>query len=216
MNKLIIDSNDAAMAPIILKKIQKEEIEYEIKSLDCGDYIWDTDPQIIIERKTPSDFCSSLKNHHIHSQAVRMSKKSKYNYIIVVGETRSLHFDKRHSMNMFLGGEATLGIMGAKILYCNSNTEFIKLIIKLKEKFEKRDKSKLLQEDFVFKHRKADKLIKLCMTVPLISIEKASRIRKMYPTLCDLIGALNKDTFKVNGLGKTSIKHLKTVFLDGF
>ena len=74
--KLIIDNRE-----VIKNKFT--HLNYEIKTLDIGDYIITLDDQeiFILERKTISDWINSIKDGRYHEQKIRLTSKYQKNQV---------------------------------------------------------------------------------------------------------------------------------------
>jgi ERCC4-type nuclease len=81
---VIIDANEASQKPELVELLAlHEDVEdYKIEPLSEGDFIAD---DCIFERKTPSDFASSLQEGRLRDQVERMAGTGKTPFILVEG-----------------------------------------------------------------------------------------------------------------------------------
>jgi ERCC4-type nuclease len=212
--KLIIDSNDFKSVRGIERHLKTNELEYEVRPLDTGDYMWETEPKIIIERKTMGDLIGSIRDNHVQSQLLRMKAVTPYNYIIIVGHFNEVLFNPElirlgYNLKMILSAEATLSIAGAKLLFCENHSQMFAIIKKMLQKFEKKDEPILLQDDLGFKIKELGAYGRLLTCIPSIAVETAIKIKSIYPTLPSLMKALENKTLLVDGVGNIKLKKIE-------
>ena len=80
---LIVDSNEYSKLGNKIDLIYND-IDYEVRSLKVGDYLWD-DLNICIERKTVMDYISSIQSGHLFSQLKDMQVYSE-RYLFISGD----------------------------------------------------------------------------------------------------------------------------------
>lgn len=82
---VVIDSNEASQKPKLVQVLAlHEDVEdYQIKPLDEGDFLIDN---CMFERKTPSDFASSLQEGRLRDQIERMAGRDMKPFVMVEGD----------------------------------------------------------------------------------------------------------------------------------
>jgi ERCC4-type nuclease len=219
--KLIVDSNDYVMCKGLAKRLSEKEVEFEVRNLNIGDFMWETDPPIIFERKTIKDFMQGLFNHHVHTQLIDMQKVTPYNYIIIVGNLKEFLFNpdvkRRYNIKQYMGGICSLSVHGARFLFCENNSQMVYFMVKMLEKFEKKDRSIILEQDMTYKSKSIGPYTKILMLIPMISSEKSFVIESKYPTFRELKEALNKGPLEVDGVGKVIEENIRNFIkeIDG-
>lgn len=210
---LLIDSNDYALCRNLAKRLAEHKVEYEIRNLQVGDFVWQTKPQIIFERKTLGDFCGSMINNHLQTQVFEMQKITPYNYVIIVGNFKEFFFNpelkRRFTTYQFLGSMASLAVHGTRFLFVDNNSQMVYVMKKILEKFKKRDEAIVMQEDLVFKQKEVSLFEKVLSLVPNISTEKSAMIFEKYKDLKSLEEALNNNSFEVSGIGEKTTNNIK-------
>lgn len=91
---LIVDTNEKATNPKVVAELEKNFSQVIIANLNSADINipLDDGSVLAIERKTPSDFLSSISDGRLFHQAELMSKQAKYCAIIITG--RFIYGDK--------------------------------------------------------------------------------------------------------------------------
>lgn len=84
---IIIDTNEKATNPEIVKRVKEYFPKTKIMNLPCGDVNipLDDGEMLAIERKTPNDFLRSVRDGEIFHQIETMSAIAKYYAIVVTG-----------------------------------------------------------------------------------------------------------------------------------
>lgn len=85
--KLLVDSREPEKIFHYLDK--QPEIEYMKVALPCGDFVCGN---IIIERKSISDFACSIKNGHLQKQLLQM-QNFEHSFLLISGKIEELHYD---------------------------------------------------------------------------------------------------------------------------
>lgn len=134
--EVIIDANEASQKPELVQKLAMHEDvdDYEIQPLDEGDIIVDN---CIFERKTPSDFASSLEEGRLREQVERMAGHEETPFVLVEGNMGD--FDELEHTNI---GSKSLRGMDASIemknnisvKYCSSIKYVADMAVRLARK----------------------------------------------------------------------------------
>ena len=83
--KIIIEMDDREPEMQLLADINNINIELKKKRLLVGDYIY---KDLIVERKTIDDFCSSILDKRIEGQIEKMKESKKNCFIFVIGNVK--------------------------------------------------------------------------------------------------------------------------------
>jgi DNA excision repair protein ERCC-4 len=103
-----ITVDDRERSDHLLTALQQSGIKILIKRLEIGDYLIDN---LVIERKSLTDFCASIADGRLFRQAARLAAISKQPLIILEGA-----FDDRQKMNI-----TTEAIQGALFTLLSSS-----------------------------------------------------------------------------------------------
>jgi len=205
MINCVIDNREKYLKTYFLCKLSKNII-YETKQLNLGDVHIFKDNKLvfIIERKTLSDFAASIKDGRYVEQKSRLDKIKKKAEIIYIVEGE---------LNLFSGnrinGILTKAIQSAMIklqlkhkfsVIQTSNTlNTCEVIQKILDKFiDIQDETNTITENDALilqqtkkKYTSKNCLIAMLCQIPGISINKATAITNVYPTIFILIEAYN-------------------------
>ena len=127
-SKIIIDIHEKDS--LIPSFLSESKLETEIQSLKIGDYII---RDIVIERKTISDFISSMISKRLIQQLLEL-KKYKRRFLVLEGEINEKGFNPRAIRGMILSIELDLGI---PIIFTKNSEETAKFFEVLAKKQEK-------------------------------------------------------------------------------
>lgn len=208
---LLIDSREQDMVARVSKRAQKEEIEYEIQELDCGDYIWtadgDLESPICIERKKVGDLIQSKRNGRLDNQLKRMNAQFPFSYLFIVGKFENIYLSDKYIKGWT--AEHTKGLkasIAAKYPYVHiveipNDTQCIDLIFLFRNKFdEHKDLRKASQIELKFTKKKVTELdpnfVHFCQMAG-IGEKKAEEVMKVYPSFLDFLLDAQDDVLKV-------------------
>ena len=186
----------------------------EWRTLVVGDFILGESlerPQLIIERKTFSDLHSSIMDNRYREQKARM--------LASVGEPRKILYIIEHdsTSDQVITKQMQGAILNTmmrdnmNVLLTNSKAETWNYILAIEKKVNNGDFSKESQPvSYLSKRNKALQNVYLTMltTIPRVSDKIAKKIMERYPTMRDLVNALEMGgeedlaTIEVNKLTK--------------
>jgi ERCC4-type nuclease len=203
---MLVDSNDFAMGGFthLLK-------DYKVVPLEAGDFVFETTPKLIFERKTIGDFMQSLPTHHIHTQLTKMQAITPYNYIVIVGNINKFFIESEfYDKKQFIGGLASLSLHGAKFLFVDNNEQLFDLMYSMNAKFPERNEPILFEQDMSFKKREVSNITKVLMCIEGIGVEKAELIADSYGSLSSIQLAIDENQFMCQGIGPKTIEKIKS------
>ena len=177
---LIIDSQEKEKTKnAVIKRCEELGIEYEVKRLTVGDYLWD-DINLVIERKTIQDYVSSIKTNHLWSQLNSMQEYSE-KYLFISGLWKDLYFRNKNlkfTVNQRIGTLCSIaGHYNVKIIQFDNDNQLIEAIFKIREKVLKHDTSEIMVER-VIQHTNPN--VRIYMTFDGMGLKKAERLLEYY------------------------------------
>ncbi len=125
---------DTREPPIISDLLASQcPIPVVVKQLTTGDFLCEN---VVIERKTINDFCSSICDKRLWEQRERMLKEFQYQYIFVTGtpkeRTSNIH------IHAIWGALASVLVSGVKVCFgLDSEEDLVYLVLKTMEKHGK-------------------------------------------------------------------------------
>ncbi len=99
--KIVIDSQEPEIWD---KRFAKEGFEVERKKLDIGDY-YNPETNVLVERKSWGDFCSSIITGHLQKQAIQMQENYEHSYLFITGcMVNHCRFGKKFTTKNYITG----------------------------------------------------------------------------------------------------------------
>ena len=175
------------------RKLLKHNITVE--TLPVGDILIEG-TGICIERKTPQDFASSIKDGRLTKQVEQM-KQFPIPIVAIIGPTNRFFFENYpyFTQPQFFGAYRSLIIKHKiPVIKLENNTQFIVFLQSLLKHTEDQ-----LEDTVVFSFKKVHKDINMniLMCVPKIGPTKAKRINEVYPHIFTLIKDLEKGPLNI-------------------
>lgn len=190
----------------ILEEIEKysDHFTFEMVSLPTGDY-WIGD-KIIIERKTLSDFLTSIKNGRIFQQAYSITQSGKNGLIILEGD-RSMVDSSSMSRNAVQGALIHLTVfIGIPVIRSLNIHETATLLIDIfhqcKQQELPRQKQIISRSPGIRINKKQRQKLFLLQNLPGIGTKKGLALLKSFSTIENIMNASPSDLIKVQGIGK--------------
>lgn len=210
--EVVIDSNEATQKPELVETLAlHEDIEdYEIKPLDEGDFIIDN---CIFERKSPSDFASSLQEGRLRDQIERMAAHEEIPFVLVEGNMEDFN-DLEHTdipAKSLRGMDASIELRNnISVKYCSN----VKLLADIAVRMARKEKESVT----TVQARQTDAITdttfieRVFLAIDGIGPKTAENLSEQFESLSDALNA-NSDVFEsIEGVGpETSEKILEAL-----
>jgi len=212
VGKLYVDSRENKK---LLKYLEHFDIEYEVKTLEVGDFYY-PEKDVCIERKSITDFVGSYISGHIQKQLKNMDLNFDRYYVFISGRYNYFAF-KKHFRYI---SEKSIEKMKIHLLLDFPKLRIIEflndkhLVRGVKEIIAYEQKKLDFKKQIVKKSKDLnDVYFNILCCVPEISSVRAKAIVKRHPTIKNLIASLSSGEFSVKGIYKNQKAWLEKVFL---
>jgi len=201
--KIIIDNREKNS--LVLSNLS-EECQIELKNLEIGDYLIG---QTIIERKTFSDFISSMLSKRLLEQLKQMQK---YKSRLLILEGKNFEYLEENSTK--LNPNSIRGMLisiplefNTGIIFTKDSEETSKYLILLAKK-----QSKKQNQDFTLHPRKPSSLVEqkqyVIESFPGIGPRTAKKLIKHFKSIKEIINSSQEELEKLIGKKSNSITRL--------
>ena len=200
--RIIADNREKRSGiPVLLSK---SNIEFSQANLIVGDYL--INDEIIIERKTKSDFIQSLLDNRLFTQCLKLKKYFTYHLIIIEGNPYTT--EQNISRKAIKGALLSVAVAWQiPIFYTKDKNDTSKILIQIGEKYLQEKKPILRQG------RKPKKIYKqqlyLLQSIPDVGYTLAIRLLEKFKTIKKIINASDKRLQKIEGIGKEKSKKIR-------
>ncbi|MEM5815975.1 MAG: ERCC4 domain-containing protein [Candidatus Aenigmatarchaeota archaeon] len=189
----------------IIELLEKLGIKVNIVKLDVCDFVYN---DIGIERKTFSDFISSILDGRIFHQTKKMIETYEKRIIIVEGFENL----ERVNENYYLSILGYLAINKISVIFTKSKMESAKLIYWILKK--ENDSGK--KNYFSYRIRKKEENLvdiqkRILSSFPGISLVLSERIIKKFKSIRNFVLASERDLMKIDGIGEKLSKKIKKI-----
>jgi len=169
-------------------------------SLEVGDIVYNS---IAIERKSYSDFISSILNKRIWNQIINMKNNYKDCYLIISGNRNAALLRYKHPqrlVNMLLGTIAAICYMGVHVLFVENDDE----LCYLSERLFRKSITPGTRPQQITKKKESIEEIRedMISLIPNVGLSKAKRILSKYPTILDVASLSKEELSSIEGIGK--------------
>lgn len=198
---VVIDSNEAEMKPKLMEilTLHEDVREWEIEPLEWGDIHIEN---CAFERKTPSDFASSLEEGRLREQVEGLASKFDKAFILVEGNMED--FSKLEHSDMpakSLRGMTASIIMrnGIPVVFCSKTKYLCDIAVRLARK-EKEDVSVVQAEE-------SESIANTCFIEDVfrcidgVGVKTAEHLAEEFPSLQHALNAETNDFKRVKGIG---------------
>ncbi|WP_211208386.1 ERCC4 domain-containing protein [Belliella baltica] len=181
-----------------------------------GDYLIDS--ELIVERKTPSDFSASIKDGRFFKQAGKLAISKVPACLILEGrkrEYKNLGFSKNAVQAILMSVSLIFKI---PILRAKTQKDTVSIML---QSFKQLTKDKLADYKFhprlkpKFKSQRTDKYLKQKIHIlegfPGIGADRAEYLLNHFGSLQHIFNAPESDLLSVIGIGKSTVQKMKVI-----
>lgn len=190
---------------------RKGNMIVERKRLPVGDYLFDQ--ELLIERKTVSDFCQSIKDGRLFQQAGLLAKGQVPACLILEGKNRDF---KRtdFSPEAIQGTLLSISLaFGLPVLKAKTSKKTSELMLQC---YKQLSKQRIIKKRYYPAtkgiRRKGNQLfyqkINILANFPGIGADRANRLLMKFPTLQAVFSANQDEFLQVPGIGKKTAESL--------
>jgi ERCC4-type nuclease len=204
----------------IVGEIEKltDQLTIEVSMLSAGDY-WIGD-NIIVERKTLSDFLISIKNGRIFQQVSRIANSGKNGLIILEGD-KSMVNTSLMSRKAVQGALIHLTVfLGIPVIRSLNIHETATLLIDIFHQCQQRKlptQKQILSASPGFSvNKKQRQKLFILQNINGIGAKKALTLLKSLRSIENIINASSADLMKFHGIGSKLADRIYTILLEPF
>lgn len=198
----------------IFRSLEKLHIPYQKQTLLVGDYLED-ERNLVVERKTVTDFLSSYISNHLIEQLTNMENNYDENYLFISGKFESLFFQQLPTQLKHVTAESynkmkihiLCSFPKVRIVEFPNDTQLLKGVVELFTYEGNKHLDNILRR----KVSKNDVFLSQIACVPGIGLERAKRILAVYEPK-ELYNITEEDLKKIDGIGAIYAKKIKEVF----
>ncbi len=202
----------------IVEILRRKGVIVKRKRLEVGDYlVKHGNHEVVVERKTASDFLNSIADGRIFTQCQRMSSKYPISFLFVVGDLdgeMEMRGFRRDAVVAALTSIAIKNEYGQVIpLIFFDNEDFCTALKTLDRRMREGEFRILprLRRDVIKRNASATQVAMLT-AIPGIGEEKAKRILKRFGSVQNVANAGVRELMKVSGIGEKQAKEIYNFF----
>jgi Fanconi anemia group M protein len=213
--EVIIDANEASQKPELVQKLAMHEdvVDYEIQPLDEGDIVVDN---CIFERKTPSDFASSLEEGRLREQVERMAGHEETPYVLVEGDMGG--FDELEHTN--IGSKSLRGMDASiemknniRVKYCSNLKNVVDMAVRLARKEKEDVKTRQAKQTDAIKD--VSFIEQVFLAIDGVGIKTSEKLAEEFQSLEEIYEATTEDFQSVEDVGEVTAQNITTEVKNG-
>jgi len=203
--RIIIDERERKSGiPELLKKVG---VNVEIKTLSIGDYI--VAPETVVERKSIKDFMSSIFDGRLFDQCNRLKENFQFPIILIEGDVDEIDEITDNPL-VFYGAMSSVALdFKIPIIPTPNASHTAKLLVSM---CSRKDVTK---GPFLKKIRKSNDIqrqqLSVLCSLPGVGEKLAIRLLEKFGTPLRAFSATTSELSKINGLGSTRAKKIKSM-----
>ena len=213
--ELTIDSNEESQGVEAVETFVLHEgvKEFTIEPLETGDFIVE---DCIFERKTPSDFASSLQEGRLREQVERMAASDYRPFVLIEGDMSdfsNLEHSKMPPKSLRGMTASILGRNGIPVVFCSNPKLLADIAIRIARKTE---------EDLNNHHVKTTESVKdvpfvtqFFMNVEGIGLSTAEELTEAFGSVEEAMNASTDELASVGGIGEKRAQNIHDTIHEG-
>jgi len=212
--EVVVDSREASTAKHVVDELRELGVRVRVEFLEVGDYVISRD--VAVERKTVSDFVSTLTKRNLFEQMDRLRSSFSKPVLILEGDISSIPMISSISMNAVLGALASIARRGVSVLPSPSPSATARLIASLAKQERKTDQQVKVRVKPPKRDDISEEQIFFMCGLPMIGRERAEAILRVYRTPIEALKRVDGWSKMVDGIGETIVKRVKEVLETPF
>ncbi|MTK64495.1 MAG: DEAD/DEAH box helicase, partial [Methanobacterium sp.] len=212
VNRPIIYADSREGSSRVLRELERLNVDIKVKSLAVADYQVSDD--VAIERKTNSDFVSSIMDKRLHKQAKELVDNFKKPVIIIEG---SEFYSGFIHPNAVRGALASIAVdFGIPIIPTRSPEDTAAMINRIAIREQTHEKSDIQIRTEKKPLTTWEQQIFFVESLPNIGPVTARKLLEEFKTVRGVINASEEELKKVDGIGDKIAKNIMRVVDSGF
>ena len=202
--KVIIDNRERN--PDIIESLENFNVNLEFATVPVGDYI--VSDRICIERKTYSDFASSIMNSRIFEQADRLKKSFEKPMLLIENDGEGFRLSK----NVIIGAIMKMYTeYGLQVLFSESPEESALMISKIAEREQEGKKHEPRLVGLKKAYTDYEWQLLILSSIPGVGTKIAKDMLAEFGSIRLVANADVKDLMKVDKIGKKKAQRIYDV-----
>jgi len=212
--EVVVDSREASTAKHVVDELKGLGVRVRVEFLEVGDYVVSRD--VAVERKTVSDFVSTLTKRNLFEQLDRLRGSFSKPIMILEGDVSSIPMMSSISMNAILGALASIARRGVSVLPSPSPSATARLIASLARQERRTDQQVKVRVKPPKRDDVSEEQIFFMCGLPMIGRERAEAILRVYRTPIEALKRVDGWSKMVDGIGEAIVKRVKEVLETPF
>lgn len=207
--KVIVDNRERNIE--LIEGLSERGVRVSFSQLPVGDYI--VSDRLCIERKTASDFESSIKNARLFDQAKRLSESFKKPILIIEGDDSEFML----SSNVLLGTITSLYLdYSVQILRSKDVDETTAIITKMAEREQQEEKREPKIVGNKKAYTKSQWQLLILGSMPGIGPKLARHLLSHFSTIKEVVNASIEELKEVDKVGDKKAKRIHEILNEKF
>lgn len=203
--KMVVDSREPGHMLLMLSRLG---VDVERKMIEVGDYILSS--ECAVERKTVSDFMSSMFSGRLFKQAVNLKDSYSKPIIVLEGDIRIELELRSVNTRAFLGALLSLEVdRGIPVIPTPTCGHTADLLYTLAKRLHRKNKEKgkiPVRKPMLMTEK--DRQAYIVTSLPGVGGELSKRILKKFKTVRNVFQAESSDLEEVEGIGRAKVERI--------
>lgn len=205
--EVVIDTNEAAQNPELAEVLVLHEdvSDYDIEPLDDGDLKIE---DCLFERKTPSDFSSSVSKGHLRDQVERMGGRDMQSHVLVEGDMSDFENLNNGPPAKSLRGMTASIIARNRIpvVFCSDSGKLADMAVRIARKVQ--EEPTTIQTKSADTVKESSFIEKVFLQVEGVGPKTASNLASEYNSLEQALSASQESFASVDGVGPKTAENI--------
>lgn len=214
-DKIIVYVDSREQASSVVKELHARDAEIKVKQLDVGDYV--LSDQIVVERKTISDFLQSIVDGRLFSQLVSISSNYDRPLLLLEGDLDDLFTERDIHRNAIIGALTSIATTyRVPILFASDaveTAEYLFVIAKREQLGKDKDiKLRIGRKGLTLSEQQQF----IVESLPLVGPKMARKLLEKFGSIEKLINANIKELQELENMGPKKAENIKKVLTSKY
>lgn len=208
---LLVDTREQDEEENVFDAVERNEgVEsWSLSHLEAGDFLVE-EASVVMERKTMSDYASSILKGRLGEQIEKMQDTGMAPYILVeddLSEAEELSHTQLAPESIRGHMASTMAREGIPVIPCSDLDTLIDMTVRLGRKYVEEPGSEQLSSGTLGKDVPAAK--RIYGAIPNVGPSMADKLYENFPTVIQLVHATDKEILDIDGAGPKTVENIE-------
>jgi ERCC4-type nuclease len=210
---VVVDTREASKMGKLVASLRSAGCEVREERLEAGDFYVPGEPSFLVERKTPVDLVSSVRDGRLWRELDKMKSSGLVSYLLVEGPLSLIERFTDWSQSSVAGLLVSVSDgWGVPVLWAPSQPWTVSYLLSMARRARREEKRSYPLRVVPKRAEPREAMLAVVEGLPGVGPERAEALLKKFGTLSALFSASAEELEQVEGVGEKTARRLEELF----